>query len=160
MISRLAKVIGDLIALVTASATSAIRAGSCSENNRSANWSPVNRDSESPGFSSRARRRPMVSRIVSPAEMPRPSLTCLKRSMSMTMTVGRTFSSLLAIEITVSSRLRNSSRLGRPVRLSWTASWSRRSSAFFCSVTSIIVPTQRITSPLEPTTGRARSRNQ
>ena len=41
----------------------------------------------------------MVSRIVSPAEMPSPSLTCLKRSMSMTNTVGRNFSSALASAI-------------------------------------------------------------
>ena len=51
-------------------------------------------------------------------------------------------------------------RLGSPVRLSWTASCSSRSSAFFCSVTSTSVPTQRITSPSDPTTGRARSENQ
>ena len=86
----------------------------------------------------------MVSRMVSPAEMPSPSLTCLKRSMSMTKTVGRTFSSVLAIEMIASSRFMNSSRLGRPVRLSCTASCSSRSSAFFCSVTSTSVPTQRM----------------
>ena len=46
--------------------------------------------------------------------------------------------------IAAPSRSRNSSRLGRPVRLSWTASWSRRSSAVRSSVTSRSVPTQRM----------------
>jgi len=36
------------------------------------------------------------------------------------------------------------------------ASTRRRSIEFFCSVTSMIVPTQRMTSPFEPRTGRAR----
>ena len=52
-------------------------------------------------------------------------------------------------------RSMNSSRLGRPVRLSCTASNSSRSSAFLKSVTSVSVPTRRTTSPSEPTTGRA-----
>ena len=135
-ISRLAKLIGARIACLIASATPAMRAGSCSDSSISANWSPAKRDSESFGLSSRCRRRAMVSRIVSPAEMPSPSLTCLKRSMSMTNTVGWILSSDLATEMIASSRFMNSSRLGRPVRLSCTASCSSRSSAFFCSVTS------------------------
>ncbi len=80
--------------------------------------------------------------------------------MSITITVGLTLSSALAIEMTVSSRLMNSSRLGSPVRLSCTASCSSRSSAFFCSVTSTSVPTQRMISPSDPITGRARRLNQ
>ena len=159
-ISRLAKVIGALIAWLTASATAAMRPGSCSDSSISANWSPAKRDSASRGFSSRCRRRAMVSRMVSPAEMPSPSLTCLKRSMSTTKTVGLNFSSALASAIMPSSRFMNNSRFGRPVRLSCTASCSSRSSAFFCSVMSTIVPTQRSTSPSEPITGRARSENQ
>ncbi len=52
-----------------------------------------------------------------------------------------------------SSRSKNNSRLGRPVRLSWTASCSRRSCALRSSVTSVSVPTTRMTSPSGPTTG-------
>ena len=143
-ISRLAKVIGALIAWLTASATAAMRAGSCSDSSISANWSPAKRDSASRGLSRRCSRRAMVSRMVSPAEMPSPSLTCLKRSMSMTNTVGLIFSSALASAIMPSSRFMNSSRFGSPVRLSCTASCSSRSSAFFCSVMSTSVPTQRM----------------
>ena len=59
-----------------------------------------------------------------------------------------------------SSRSLKSSRFGRPVRLSCTASCRRRSSAVLASVTSAIVPTMRMTSPSVPTTGRAFRRNQ
>ncbi len=102
----------------------------------------------------------MVSRIESPTAMPTESLTCLKRSMSITSTEGRSCASERAKAKAASMRSRNSSRLGRPVRLSCTASCSRRSSAFLNSVTSVSVPTRRTTSPSEPTTGRALSVNQ
>ena len=65
----------------------------------------------------------------SPTAMPTESLTCLKRSRSITITVGRSAASVLAKPSTASSRSRNNSRLGRPVRLSCTASCSSRSSA-------------------------------
>ena len=103
------------------------------------------------------RRRVIVRRIVSPADMPSVSLTCLKRSTSTTKTDGRTFCCVPARRMMASSRSKKSSRFGRPVRLSCTASCSRRSSELFCSVMSVMVPTQRMTSPFEPTTGRARS---
>ena len=160
MISRLAKVIGALIAVFTASAKVAIRAGSCSDKRIRPNWSPESRDSVSCGFNKRKMRRASVKRIVSPADIPSPSLTCLNRSISMTNTVGRNLSCALAKAIELSKRSRNSRRLGSPVRLSCTASCKSRSSPFFCSVTSTIVPTQRMTSPSEPMTGRAFSVNQ
>ena len=54
--------------------------------------------------------------------MPTESLTCLKRSISTTTTVGRIALSALAKPSAASSRSRNSSRFGSPVRLSCTAS--------------------------------------
>ncbi len=76
-ISRLAKVIGLLIAVLDGVRHGGDAGGSCSESSISANWSPAKRDSESFGLSSGCRRRAMVSRMVSPAEMPSPSLTLL-----------------------------------------------------------------------------------
>ena len=74
--------------------------------------------------------------------MPTESLTCLKRSRSITITVGLIAGSALAKASTLSRRSRNNSRLGRPVRLSCTASCRSRSSAFLNSVTSVSVPDQ------------------
>ena len=56
--------------------------------------------------------------------------------MSMTITVGAAPPGFCAIRIAAPSRSLNNSRLGSPVRLSWTASWSMRSSADLSSVTS------------------------
>ncbi len=72
----------------------------------------------------------MVSRTELPTAMPKPSLTCLKLSMSMHED-GRAARSASARArwIAVASRSRKSWRLGRPVRLSCTASCSSRSSA-------------------------------
>ncbi len=70
-------------------------------------------------------------------------------------TVGFRRASWPAKASAASSRSPKSSRFGRPVRLSCTASCSRRSSAVFTSVTSAMVPTTRITSPSAPITGRA-----
>ena len=130
-------------------------AGSC------ANWSPDSRASVSCGLSRRPSRRAIVSRIESPTAMPTESLTCLKRSRSITMIDGADIASRPGqSRSAASSRSMNSSRLGRPVRLSCTASCSSRSSAVLNSVTSVSVPTSRTTSPSEPTTGRAFSANQ
>ena len=60
-----------------------------SDSRISANWSPESRASVSCGLSRRPSRRASVSRIESPTAMPTESLTCLKRSRSMTTTVGR-----------------------------------------------------------------------
>ena len=127
--------------------------GSRSDRRMSANWSPARRASVSCGLSSRPSRRASVSRIESPTAMPTESLICLKRSRSITITVGLIAGSALAKASTPSRRSRNSSRLGSPVRLSCTASCRSRSSAFLNSVTSVSVPTSRTTSPSEPTTG-------
>ncbi len=57
-----------------------------------------------------------------------------------------------------SSRSRKSWRLGRPVRLSCTASCRRRVRAARSSVTSCSVPTMRLTWPSPPSTGLTRMR--
>ena len=84
-ISRSAKVIGVATARRTMSAKPMMRSGSRSEIRMMANSSPAMRASVSCGRSRRPRRRDSVSRIESPAERPTESLTCLKRSISMTM---------------------------------------------------------------------------
>ena len=114
-----------------------MRGGSRSESSSRPNWSPERRASVSCGFKMRPRRRASVSRIESPTAMPTELFTCLKRSRSITITVGRMVESALAKESAASSRSRNSSRFGRPVRLSCTASCSSRSSAVLNSVTSV-----------------------
>ena len=66
-----------------------MRAGSRSERSSRPNWSPPSRARVSCGLSRRPSRRASVSRIESPTAMPTESLTCLKRSRSITITVGR-----------------------------------------------------------------------
>ena len=73
-----------------------MRSDSFSDSRISANWSPDSRASVSCGFSSRPSRRASVSRIESPTAMPTESLTCLKRSRSITITVGLIAGSTLA----------------------------------------------------------------
>ncbi|MGY2932602.1 hypothetical protein ACVWZ6_002204 [Bradyrhizobium sp. GM6.1] len=158
-ISRSLKAIGARMVLRMVSAKAVMRAGSCSESRIKPNWSPASRASVSCGFRMRVRRRASVSRMESPTAMPTESLTCLKRSRSITISVGRSVGMVLAKCATAPSRSMNSLRLGRPVRLSCTESCSRRSSALRSSVTSVRVPTTRETSPSEPTTGRAFSAN-
>ncbi len=141
------------------SANAVMRAESCSDIRIRPNWSPASRASVSCGLRIRVSRRASVSRMKSPTAMPTKSLTCLKRSRSITISVGRRFGMVLAKFATAPRRSMNNLRFGRPVRLSCTLSCSMRSSAFFCSVTSVSVPTTRETSPSEPTTGRAFSAN-
>src|SRR6266566_3173392 len=154
-ISRSLNVIGARIALQQASAKAMMRFGSFSDTRIKPNWSPDSRATVSCGLRRRPSRRASVNRIESPTAMPTESLTCLKRSTSITITVGRRSELLLARPSTASRRSAKSCRFGKPVRLSCTASWSRRSSAILVSLTSVKVPTSRITSPSEPTTGRA-----
>ena len=78
------------------SANAMMRSDSRSDSRISANWSPASRASVSCGFSRRPSRRASVSRIESPTAMPTESLTCLKRSRSITITVGRIAGSALA----------------------------------------------------------------
>ena len=83
------RVIGARSVRRTDSAKAAMRSGWVSEMRRKANWSPFSRARVSCGFRSRPSRRAIVSRIESPIAMPKPSLTCLKRSMSRMKTDGR-----------------------------------------------------------------------
>src|SRR5271170_2132944 len=158
-ISRSLKAIGARMVLRMVSAKAVMRAGSCSDIRIRPNWSPASRARVSCGLRMRVSRRASVSRIESPTAMPTESLTCLKRSRSITISVGRRFGMVFAKLANAPRRSMNNLRFGRPVRLSCTESWSRRSSAFLISVTSVSVPTTRETSPSEPTTGRAFSAN-
>ena len=158
-ISRSLKAIGARMVLRMVSAKAVMRAGSCSDIRIRPNWSPASRASVSCGFRMRVSRRASVSRMELPTAMPTESLTCLKRSRSITISVGRRFGMVLAKLATAPRRSMNNLRFGRPVRLSCTESCSMRSSAFLVSVTSVSVPTTRETSPSEPTTGRAFSAN-
>ena len=90
-----------------------------------------------------------VSRIESPADKPDRVVDLLEPvDVDATTTVGRHSPSPRAhAPARASSRSKNSSRFGRPVRLSCTASCSRRSSALRGSVTSASVPMMRTTSP-------------
>ena len=67
----------------------------------------------------------------------------MNRSMSMNSSEGRTSGSSVARLAAVARRSRNSSRLGSPDRLSWTALCSSRSCARLASVVSRTRPTQR-----------------
>ena len=154
-ISRSLKLIGRGSPCSIASAKPAMRLASFSDIRMRPNWSPESRASVSCGFSSRPAGAPASAGSKSPTAMPTESLTCLKRSRSITITVGRMSALALPKASTASSRSRNSSRFGSPVRWSCTASWSRRSADTLASVTSVSVPTRRTTSPSEPTTGRA-----
>ena len=100
------------------------------------NWSPPMRASVSPGLSSRPSRRATASSAESPNAMPSASLTSLKRSTSIASAAGVGAPDRSAWTIAAPSRSKNNSRLGRPVRLSWIASWRMRSSAVLISVTS------------------------
>ena len=87
-ISRSLKVMGARSPLRSVSAKPMMRSDSRSDSRMSANWSPESRASVSCGLSRRPSRRASVSRIESPTAMPTESLTCLKRSRSITITVG------------------------------------------------------------------------
>src|ERR671914_211623 len=95
-ISRSLKAIGARMVLRMVSAKAVMRAGSCSDIRIRPNWSPASRASVSCGFRMRVSRRASVSRMESPTAMPTESLTCLKRSRSITISVGRRFGMLLA----------------------------------------------------------------
>ena len=138
-----------------------MRSGSRSESRIMANSSPAMRASVSCGFSSRPSRRDSVSRIESPAEKPTDSLTCLKRSMSMTSTVGRTPSSWLAkVERRLEAVVEELAvRQAGEVVVHGVVQQALLG-GLRCSVTSASVPTMRMTSPSEPITGRALRRNQ
>src|SRR6476646_357575 len=81
--------------------------------------------------------------MLSPTASPKLLLTFLKRSMSMNITVGRFICPSRARVIAPCRRSRNSSRLGKLVRLSCTASCISRSCERLRLVTSRISPTQR-----------------
>ena len=113
----------------TCSASMASSRGSDWLSSSSANWSPPTRASVSCGPRLRPRRRATVSSRLSPTTRPNAVLTVLNLSMSMNSSAGRTSGSSVARLAAIASRSRNSSRLGRPVRLSCTASCSSRSCA-------------------------------
>ena len=120
----------------TCSASMASSRGSDWLSSSSANWSPPTRASVSCGPRLRPRRRATVSSRLSPTIRPNEALTDLNLSMSMNSSAGRTSGSSVARLAAIARRSRNSSRLGRPERLSCTASCIRRSCARLASVTS------------------------
>ena len=105
------------------------------------NWSPPRRASVSPGLSSRPSRRATVEqrRI---AERHAERVVDLLEAVDVDRQRRRASARRAAAAWTIaaSSRSKNNSRLGRPVRLSWIASCRMRSSAALISVTSASAP--------------------
>ena len=104
------------------------------------NWSPPSLARVSPGFRSRAARRAIVSSAESPKDRPCAALIAASRSMSNSATTSPGLPGRRAATTADSSRSKNNSRLGKPVRLSWIASCRMRSAAARLSVTSSNVP--------------------